>query len=460
MAQIYREGEHKIRPDVYYRYSGRETAANPGAADGINALVMKASWGPLGTAEVFTYAEDVRAVYGDCPGADMAEAMFQEGTSKLYVYRAGGENGAKATLTQGQNVVITAKYEGDFPIKIKVQKEPGGEDKICSVIVGNKAVEVYHIAASGAEAAELAEMMQESAYVTMEPGKEGALAEFETVLTGGADPVVTAEGYEASFYALEPYYYNVICTDTTDEGVQNLLREYVDQAVENGKFPMAVLAADMTKSFEERMERAASFNDEQIAVIGNTYINLRGEEEPEIMAAARLAAAIAATPANRSIIHREIRDGADTAEKFTNRQYEAAIRSGLILFSVSADGRVWFDSGVTTLTEPGENQDEGWKKVKRTKVRNELMHRLDVMMEKKIGKINCDSDGISDVIQAGTSLLEDMAGEKKLLPGGIFALDPSNPKTSDSAWFIVEADDIDTLEKIYLHYKFSNMPTA
>ena len=121
-------------------------------------------------------------------------------------------------------------------------------------------------------------------------------------------------------YALEPYYYNVICTDTTDEGVQNLLREYVDQAVENGKFPMAVLAADMTKSFEERMERAASFNDEQIAVIGNTYINLRGEEEPEIMAAARLAAAIAATPANRSIIHREIRDGADTCLLYTSRQ--------------------------------------------------------------------------------------------------------------------------------------------
>lgn len=65
------------------------------------------------------------------------------------------------------------------------------------------------------------------------------------------------------------------------------------------------------------MERAASFNDEQIAVIGNTYINLRGEEEPEIMAAA---AWQQLSPQRRKQKHypQGNRDGADTAEKFTN----------------------------------------------------------------------------------------------------------------------------------------------
>ena len=57
-------------------------------------------------------------------------------------------------------------------------------------------------------------------------------------------------------------------------------------------------------------------------------------------------------------------------------------------------------------------------------------------------------------------LLKDMAREKKILDGATFTLDAENPKTSDSAWFVVEADDIDSLEKIYLHYRFSNMPTA
>lgn len=134
--------------------------------------------------------------------------------------------------------------------------------------------------------------------------------------------------------------------------------------------------------------------------------------------------------------------------------------SGMILFSKSSDGQIWFDSGVTTLVAPDENQDAGWKKLKRTKVRNELMHRLDVIMERLIGKVNCDDNGIADVLQAGMGLLKDMAREKKILDGATFTLDAENPKTSDSAWFVVEADDIDSLEKIYLHYRFSNMPTA
>ncbi len=46
MAQIFREGEIKVRPDVYYRYSNKGKNDNVGAVDGINALVMQAAWGP------------------------------------------------------------------------------------------------------------------------------------------------------------------------------------------------------------------------------------------------------------------------------------------------------------------------------------------------------------------------------------------------------------------------------
>ncbi len=53
-----------------------------------------------------------------------------------------------------------------------------------------------------------------------------------------------------------------------------------------------------------------------------------------------------------------------------------------------------------------------------------------------------------------------MANENKIMGNGAFILDSANPATSDSAWFLIEVDDIDTLEKIYLHYRFSNVPTA
>ena len=40
MAQIYKEGEIKVRPDVYYRYSNKG-AAKTAAIDGINAIVVR-----------------------------------------------------------------------------------------------------------------------------------------------------------------------------------------------------------------------------------------------------------------------------------------------------------------------------------------------------------------------------------------------------------------------------------
>ena len=47
-----------------------------------------------------------------------------------------------------------------------------------------------------------------------------------------------------------------------------------------------------------------------------------------------------------------------------------------------------------------------------------------------------------------------MVAEGKLLAGAVFCEDPANPHAGDSAWFIIQVDDIDSLEKIYMHYQF------
>ena len=48
--------------------------------------------------------------------------------------------------------------------------------------------------------------------------------------------------------------------------------------------------------------------------------------------------------------------------------------------------------------------------------------------------------------------------EKKLLAGAHVELDSSNPPQGDSAWFLVYADDIDALEKLYFTFKFRFSP--
>ena len=84
-----------------------------------------------------------------------------------------------------------------------------------------------------------------------------------------------------------------------------------------------------------------------------------------------------------------------------------------------------------------------------------MIDRLDRVLMPKVGRVSADTDGVADVIQAGQRILDAMANnEGKLFPGAKFVEDPTRPFEGDSAWFIIQADDIDSLEKIYLQYQF------
>lgn len=132
----------------------------------------------------------------------------------------------------------------------------------------------------------------------------------------------------------------------------------------------------------------------------------------------------------------------------------------MITFSASADGTVWIESGITTLVTPSGEDDEGWKKIKRSKVRFELMTRASDTVEPLIGNVNNNTDGRSTVIQALQGLLNTMMAEDKLLPGATVYVDPDNPPEGDSAWFVFDADDVDALEKVYLTYRFRFSPNV
>lgn len=168
------------------------------------------------------------------------------------------------------------------------------------------------------------------------------------------------------------------------------------------------------------------------------------------------AGVIASTPSNLGITHSVINGATGLCESLTYSQYEDAILAGMLMVSMGPDGSIWYDSGIDTLTTPEEGtQDEGWMKIRRVKVRFELIDRLDRALAPKVGKVSADTDGISDIVQAGQRVLDLMANnEGKLQVGASFTEDPDMPFTTDSAWFIIRADDVDSLEKIYLQYQF------
>lgn len=466
MAIFYNEGETKIRPGVFQRHTNTGFNTLVGASDGICAIPVQANWGPLGVVVKNTKVGDLAKYYGNGTYSKdytvpAAAAMFEGGATTVFTYRL-GTGGKQATKELGSGLTATAKHVGTMPISVAVKAKLGdATKKQFQVYVGNALMETWDFAADGkAEGANLIAATKDSLYVTI-TGSATTVAEIAVAsgaLTGGANPTVTNESYSAAFAALEPHYYNTIALDVDDDEnmtLSLLLQEYLASAYLLGKLGIAVVGEKASVAFATRAAHASAFDDAKVVYLGGGWKNGNADKDG-VLAICYTAGVIAATPSNKGICHTIINGATDLCESLTYSQYEAAIGAGMLMVSMAPDGSIWYDSAINTLINPEEGvQDAGWKKIRRTKVRFEIIHRLDLTLAPKVGKVSADSDGVADIVQAGQRVLTSMAEtEGKLHRGATFTSDPNNPVYGDSAWFIIQADDIDSLEKIYVQYQF------
>ena len=132
-----------------------------------------------------------------------------------------------------------------------------------------------------------------------------------------------------------------------------------------------------------------------------------------------------------------------------------AEQSGCLVLSPNEDGQVWVDNAINTLVTLGNDQDEGWKKIRRTKCRFELMSRVNRTCDKLIGRLNNDANGRATVLTAMTTIIREMIAERKLFEGSYAEEDSRYVAAGDKAYFILHIGDIDSLEKILITYEFS-----
>lgn len=464
MAVFYNEGETKKRPGVFQRYSNTGFDALSSVRDGICAIPVQASWGPLGKVIANNMASDLTKNYGAGtygPGYTVpaAQAMFDGDAATVYTYRL-GSGGAKASKEITSGLTATAKYPGTMPLRVAVQDKLGDSTKKQLLVYADTAlVETWSFAADGkAEGDNLIAAVAGSNYidVTGTAATIPVLAAASGALEGGANPTVTTEDYSKAFAALEAFYYNTIALDVDDDEnmtLSLLLQAYKENAYKLGKTGYAVVGEKTSVAFDTRCTHARAFNDAKVVYLGGGYM-AGNVSKDGVMAICYTAGVIASTPSNQGITHTVIKGATELCESLTYSQYEQAIESGMLMISMSPDGNIWYDSGINTLTTPAANQDDGWKKIRRTKVRFEAFDRLDRALAPKVGRVSADTDGVADIVQTGQRVLNAMVGEGKLMPGAVFCEDSEHPYTGDSAWFLVQVDDIDSLEKIYLHYQF------
>lgn len=220
-----------------------------------------------------------------------------------------------------------------------------------------------------------------------------------------------------------------------------------------GSLTQGVVAEKHTVDLETRMSHAASFNDEKMNYVLNAYVNEQGKEIDGYQTAARLAGMIGACASNSSLTHTVVSGFSEILERLTNTQMIAAEKKGCIVLSYSSAKQVWIDNAINTLITPADNQDDGWKKIRRVKTRFELIRRMNAAADALVGKVDNDKDGRSTVVSQLQAIGDNMIAEGKLTAITV-SESAVNVADGDSAWFDIDVVDKDSMEHIYLSYRF------
>lgn len=460
-------GENKVRPGVFQRYEKGVSSLYAGTQDGVVAALIGAPWGELGKVYEIGSVTEAEFAFGDGDGVDVIREIFNGGAKKVYAVRV-GTDGSNATVilkdtsaSPASAITVTAKYPGNRAFKYMLRPVIGDSTLKEFVLTENGVVLErirFAVSASG-EVDALIAAGAKSMYLSFEKfsgytgtGVVGSVSS-ETAFTAGTNPTVATSDYSDGMIAIEPYRFNAICLDTDDTAVQALLVAFMNRVYQDGKTGFAVIGEPVSVDLATRQTHAAAFNAYGVAYVGGGWYDAYDVLFDGFLAAARIAGMVASTPSNRAITHAKIAGAVRAAEKLTNSQYEMCISKGMITFSESPSGDVWVEQGITTLISPTGNDDAGWKKIKRAKVRFELFDRVNDTVAPLMGQVNNNADGRAAVIQLVNGVLLAMANEGKIETGYEVIEDSSNPATGESAWFLIGFKDVDALEKVYLVYK-------
>ena len=462
MAGTFILGETKVRPGSYFNIQKKGGNAAAGIMNGVTAVIFKADFGPLNTVVELSAEDGYEKTFGTGLTTDAMREAIAGGAKTIIACRV-GDGGTQGTINlkdvDGEDALsITAKYPGEKNFMVTVREKLSDSAlKECIFYSGTAEFEKIEFASGEGEAKELVDALATSRNFKAElkEGKENVQLEtvFQSVFTKGTNPQTTMGDYSNAFAQVEPYEFNTICLDTEDTEIHLLLQTFLNRIFDAGSLAQAVVAENHTVDLETRIKHAAAFNDEKMNYVLNAYIDEQGTTIDGYQTAARIAGMIGAVSANSSLTHTVISGFSEILERLTNTDMISAEKKGCIVLSYNKANQVWIDNAINTLITPADNQDDGWKKIRRVKTRFELIRRINITADDLVGKVDNDNNGRATVISQIQGVGTAMKEEGKLTActvsdSGAYKAD------GDSAWFDVDVIDKDSMEHIYLTFLF------
>ena len=462
MAGTFILGETKVRPGSYFNIQKKGGNAAAGIMNGVTAIIFKADFGPLNTAVELSAEDGYEQTFGTGLTTDAIREAIAGGAKTIIACRV-GNGGTQGTIdlkdtAKEDALSITAKYPGDKDFAVTVREKLSDSTlKECIFYTGTTEFEKVEFVSGEGEAKALVDALASSKNFKAElkEGKESALLEIvsQSAFTKGTNPQTTTGDYSNAFAQVELYEFNTICLDTEDTEIHLLLQSFVNRIFDAGSLAQAVVAEKHTVELETRIKHAAAFNDEKMNYVLNARVDEQGTTIDGYQTAARIAGMIGAVAANSSLTHTVISGFTEILEKLTNTDMISAEKRGCIVLSYNKAKQVWIDNAINTLITPANNQDDGWKKIRRVKTRFELIRRINTTTDDLVGKVDNDNNGRATVISQIQGVGDSMREEGKLIACAVTE-SSAYKADGDSAWFDIDVIDKDSMEHIYLTFLF------
>ena len=333
--------QNKIRPGAYINFESARPVSIEVGDRGIATLAMELDWG----------ADDklIEVTLGDLIGGNalaliglMASdekallanlALQNAAVLKIYKLNKGGE---KATLKNGDNMDITAKYAGAFGNKIAIIVTPHGET---DGEIKQMDVQTY---ANGyladVQRVSKVEDLVANAFVTF--SGEGEITEMSsTLLSGGTSGTITDEGeeYEKYFELLRVSKWNTLAITVDDGTIKDSAISFIEIMREDeGKYVQAVVANHGGADYE--------------GVINNVNGVVMNDKE---ITAAQFCAWVAGANAGAEIVESitgKVVTGATSITGLkTNSEIIEGLKNGQFLLSLNQDGAVKVEKDINSL---------------------------------------------------------------------------------------------------------------
>ena len=501
MPRQWQLGVVETRPNTYFRTESGDVVAE-GAINGIVAVVYQGTWGTpnvvvdispedltnlrniVGTGAGYEAVRQaflggalmVRAVRAGTAPTTTTTTTNTDGTTtkttksvakpKVFLYTSVATKNADGTTTN-KNVLAIALYSYCYTSRqftLNISTNAFTKKRQLDIYDGTYLVESFSVTASSKESLALVAAInaQSKCFKAVHKYKNTAGKDVGVKIndysarafTTSKNLGISVGAFATAINALEPYNWNTIIATSGSMGVQKSLAEFVIQSYEVGRFGMAVIGGKSTTPLADHMALAASINDWRVVYCPSGWTDTDGTGRGSSVLAARLAGMIAGCETNASITHLVISGAFNLLNNYTNGEMIQAEESGCLMLSKNDAGQVWIDNSINTLVTPGNGLDEGWKKIRRTKCRFELMTRINRTCDKLIGRINNDANGRATVITAMTTIIREMISEGKLFEGSYAAEDTRYKPVGDRAYFLLVIGDIDSIEKVYLSFRF------